>query len=274
MATNTIIVQSKQNRVDINVGGAQIVQGDADGDFVAEAGSLTNYVNIKRAVDSVYVVKDIVYTAIKDSSGSQIGTSGANCVSVLNSTYFNPTTKIQSFDNVNFQNTIAAGQVLRFTDQSGSLRVDNVPLSDSMESSKTSPTTVGAFNAGARLLTGHASQAITAGNLVNMTGAGASNVGAQSANAAATGMLFIATDEADSDELLIEGVVKLSSTTTTSLMATNAKVGTPLYMSTTAGAVQTAAPSTSGDIVRVVGYVMNATDRVIYFNPSVDWIEL
>lgn len=167
------------------------------------------------------------------------------------------------------------GQVLTFDTTNGwQAETPSGGGSANMSNAKTSPTTVGAFNAGARLLTGHASQAITAGNLVNMTGAGASNVGAQSANAAATGMLFIATDEADSDELLIEGVVKLSSTTTTSLMATNAKVGTPLYMSTTAGAVQTAAPSTSGDIVRVVGYVMNATDRVIYFNPSVDWIEL
>ena len=146
--------------------------------------------------------------------------------------------------------------------------------SANMENSKTSPTTVGAFNDGARLLTGHTSQSITAGNLVSMTGVGASNVGAQSASAAATGMLFVATDAADSDELLIEGVVKLSTTTTTSLLPTNAKVGTPVYMSTTAGAVQTAAPSTAGDFVRVVGHVLNATDRVIYFKPSVDWIEL
>ena len=146
--------------------------------------------------------------------------------------------------------------------------------SANMVNSKTSPTTVGEFNDGARLLTDHSSQAITAGNLVSLTGVGASNVGAQSAAAAATGMLFMATDAGDSDELLIEGVVKLSSTTTTALMATNAKVGTPLYMSTTAGAVQTAAPSTAGDFVRVVGHVLNATDRVIYFNPSVDWIEL
>lgn len=167
------------------------------------------------------------------------------------------------------------GQVLTFDTTNGwQAETPSGGGSANMENSKTSPTTVGAFNDGARLLTGHASQAITAGNLVNLTGVGASNVGAQSATLSATGMLFMATDAADSDELLIEGVVKLSSTTTTSLMATNAKVGTPLYMSTTAGAVQTAAPSTSGDIVRIVGYVMNATDRVIYFNPSVDWIEL
>lgn len=165
------------------------------------------------------------------------------------------------------------GQVLTY-DTTNGWQAETPSGAANMENSKTSPTSVGEFNDGARLLTGHTSASITAGNLVNMTGAGAANVGAQSATASATGMLFMATDAANSNELLIEGVVKVSSTTTTSLMATNAKVGTPLYMSTTAGAVQTAAPSTSGDIVRVVGYVMNATDRVIYFNPSVDWIEL
>lgn len=143
-----------------------------------------------------------------------------------------------------------------------------------MENSTTSPTSVGEVNDGARLLTGHTSASITAGNLVNLTGAGASNVGAQSSTLAATGMLLMATDEADSDELLIEGVIKVSATTTTSLMATNAKIGAPLYMSTTAGAVQTAAPSTSGDIVRVVGHVINAADRVIYFKPDNTWLEL
>lgn len=146
--------------------------------------------------------------------------------------------------------------------------------SANMENSKTSPTTVGAFNDGARLLTGHTSQAITAGNLVNLTGVGASNVGAQSAAVSATGMIFVATDAADSDELLVEGVVKLSTTTTTSLLPTTTKVGTPVYMSTTAGAVQTTAPSTAGEYVRVVGYVMNATDRVIYFKPDNTWLEL
>lgn len=442
-----IKVISKQNGVAIILPSGKVHTGDPDGDFVAEAGSITGYIRIKRDIDDFFVVKEISYTNVKDSSGATIGTSSANCVSVLNSEYFNPASKIQSIDNVNFQNTIEAGQVLAFTDQSGSLKVDNIEYhpktisedvknvsggtltkgtpvhvtgstgnlaevvaadaatnypahfilnedladdgegkgialgfinnvdvpdasiysegqtvylgasggfvtskptgtnaiqnlgviikvntstdkisgiimgagrsndvpnipdgqtwignssgvatpttlaavatsgaysdltgapssSANMENSKTSPSTVGAFNDGARLLTGHTSASITAGNLVNMTGAGASNVGAQSANAAATGMLLMATDAANSNELLIEGVVKLSTTTTTSLMASNAKVGTPLYMSTTAGAVQTAAPSTSGDIVRVVGHVLNATDRVIYFNPSVDWIEL
>jgi hypothetical protein len=49
-------------------------------------------------------------------------------------------------------------------------------------------------------------------------------------------------------------------------------VGNILYMSTTNGGITENAPSTSGNIVRIVGYAL-ATDE-IYFNPSYDWIEL
>ena len=49
-------------------------------------------------------------------------------------------------------------------------------------------------------------------------------------------------------------------------------VGNILYMSTTNGGITQTAPSTSGNIVRIVGYAL-ATDE-IYFNPSYDWIEL
>jgi len=67
-----------------------------------------------------------VWTDIKDSAGVQIGTSRDNCVSVLNSDYFNRTSKIQELDNVDFQNTIAADQVLKFVDiGGGTLRISN-----------------------------------------------------------------------------------------------------------------------------------------------------
>jgi hypothetical protein len=49
-------------------------------------------------------------------------------------------------------------------------------------------------------------------------------------------------------------------------------IGGELYLSTTAGAITQIQPTGSGDIVRVVGYAINAD--LIYFNPSQDWIEL
>jgi hypothetical protein len=48
--------------------------------------------------------------------------------------------------------------------------------------------------------------------------------------------------------------------------------GDTLYLSTTAGGITNTQPTGTGDIVRVVGYAISA--RLIYFNPSQDWIEL
>ena len=49
-------------------------------------------------------------------------------------------------------------------------------------------------------------------------------------------------------------------------------VGAALYVDTTAGAVTETAPSATGDIVRVVGYAVNAD--TIYFMPSGAWVEV
>ena len=50
--------------------------------------------------------------------------------------------------------------------------------------------------------------------------------------------------------------------------------GDVLYLSTTAGTVTNTAPTASGDVVRIVGYVTNGSTREIYFDPSKEWIEL
>jgi hypothetical protein len=134
------------------------------------------------------------------------------------------------------------------------------------------PTSTGEFQDGARLVAdayGTAPSA-TAGTLVNFGNTAPSAVGAQSVSAAATGMLTVVTDAASGDELLVEGVIKMSSNTGWS----TAKKGAPLYMSTTAGAVTTTAPSTAGEFVRVVGHVVDATNSTIYFKPDNTWLEL
>ena len=50
--------------------------------------------------------------------------------------------------------------------------------------------------------------------------------------------------------------------------------GQPLYLSTTSGEIDDSPPSAQGDIVRIVGYSIEGGTRVIYFNPSTDWVEL
>lgn len=49
-------------------------------------------------------------------------------------------------------------------------------------------------------------------------------------------------------------------------------IGAPVYMSTTAGDIQVAAPTGTTDIVRIVGYG-NTVDE-LYFHPENDWIKL
>jgi len=144
--------------------------------------------------------------------------------------------------------------------------------SANMSQTFSAPTSVGEFQDGARLVTGAygTAPAATAGTLVNFGNTAPSLVGAQSVATAATGMLTVVTDAASGDELLVEGVVKMSSNTGWS----TAKKGAPLYMSTTAGQVTETAPSTAGEFVRVVGHVVDSSNSTIYFKPDNTWLEL
>ena len=55
--------------------------------------------------------------------------------------------------------------------------------------------------------------------------------------------------------------------------ASNITIGAPVYLEYAAsGRFNGTPPSTSGQISRVIGHAL-ASD-VIYFNPSVEWIEL
>jgi hypothetical protein len=48
-------------------------------------------------------------------------------------------------------------------------------------------------------------------------------------------------------------------------------IGAPLFLSTTPGAMTTTAPTGGGDIIRVVGYAISASQ--IYFDPAKTWVE-
>lgn len=177
--------------------------------------------------------------------------------------------KIRNSSNILKSASLNSG-VITFT--RGDDTTSDLDIGSSVFQSFSAPTNTGEFQDGARLVAnvyGTAPSA-TAGTLVNLGNTAPSLVGAQSVTAAATGMLTVVTDAASGDELLIEGIIKMSSNTGWS----TAKKGAPLYMSTTAGAVTTTAPSTAGEFVRVVGYVVDASNATIYFKPDNTWIEL
>ena len=78
--------------------------------------------------------------------------------------------------------------------------------------------------------------------------------------------VLAAADDASATAVLLFGKVRAD----TAFPALT--VGAPVYMGTTAGDVQTAAPSGSADIVRIVGY--GNTGDELYFCPENDWITL
>jgi len=267
-----IKVIGKQNGVAILLPNEEYYFADPDGDLVAENGSIAGYVNIKESLTGRYIAKELYYTSVLDSSGNVIGSSGSNCVSLLNSNYFDRTSKISEIDDVSLQNTIAEGQILRYVNVGGGvLRISNETAVNQFQSF-TDPQSAGDFQYGARLIFDAygTSPSATAGTLVSFGNTNVGAVGAQSASAAATGMLLVVTSAGTGDELLVEGVVKMSSNTGWS----TAKKGAPLYMSTQAGSLTATAPSTAGDFVRIVGHVVDAANSTIYFKPDVNWVEL
>jgi hypothetical protein len=67
--------------------------------------------------------------------------------------------------------------------------------------------------------------------------------------------------------MLLRGVVNVTG------ISGLTNVGRALYISTTAGDVTETAPSGNNEIVRIVGYVLNANDTM-YFNPDSTWIKV
>lgn len=82
--------------------------------------------------------------------------------------------------------------------------------------------------------------------------------------ATADGLMGVATDTGVSPDVLVSGIIQLSSVP--------GSAGDVLYLDTTNGTLTATAPTGSTQIVRVMGY--NLDGSRIYFNPSSDWLEI
>lgn len=82
-----------------------------------------------------------------------------------------------------------------------------------------------------------------------------------------TGMIGVALGAAsNTNGVLLRGFVTLDHDP--------GSVGNTLFLSTTAGTATATAPSGSGDIVRVIGYCLHASNGAIYFNPDGAFVEV
>ena len=77
--------------------------------------------------------------------------------------------------------------------------------------------------------------------------------------------IALGTDPA-TDGMLLRGIVKVNSNITV--------VGRAVYMSTTAGAVSQTLLSGNDEIVRVVGYGIDTSKEIIYFNPDSTFVKI
>ena len=109
---------------------------------------------------------------------------------------------------------------------------------------------------------------LTAGKLYYLYSSTWTEVNANNASEGAQCLLGVALGSSpSSDGVLIRGFFDANS------YLSNFDAGKAVYISTTAGGMDTNKPSGSGDFVRIVGYC-TTTANVIYFNPSSTWVEL
>jgi hypothetical protein len=114
---------------------------------------------------------------------------------------------------------------------------------------------------------------VTAGQLYYYNSSG--NWVETDADAASTAINMLgiasATGTASSVGMLLRGHARFTGNSNYTGLTT---VGAPLYVSTTAGAFSQTAPSGTGDIVRIIGYVQSTSADQIYFCPDSTWVEL
>tara|TARA_B100000212_G_scaffold238875_1_gene181884 strand:+ start:293 stop:1039 length:747 start_codon:yes stop_codon:yes gene_type:complete len=109
---------------------------------------------------------------------------------------------------------------------------------------------------------------LTTGKLYYLNGSAWAEADADAPASGADQLLGIALGSSPtSDGLLLRGFFDASS------YLSNFSGGKAVYISTTAGGMDTTQPSGTGDFVRIVGYCTSTAD-MIYFNPSSTWIEL
>lgn len=168
-------------------------------------------------------------------------------------------------------NTLEGDTNLTWTGSALTVAGDVLSDSISTQSSASSLGGAGRFAEGSVLLKSFgAASTITAGNVCKFNSSGWSDARANTV-ANGSGLIGVASSASSNTGLVSRGVVQMSSNTGFS----TATAGDVLYLSTTAGQVTDTAPSgTTGYIVRVVGYVIDASLSLIYFDPSKDWIEL
>jgi len=82
-----------------------------------------------------------------------------------------------------------------------------------------------------------------------------------------TSVLAVGTDDTDPGIMVLNGMVRVGNN------LSSGSIGDIVYVGETDGQFTLTAPSSSEDIVRIVGYLINPTYSIVYFNPDNTWRE-
>lgn len=132
--------------------------------------------------------------------------------------------------------------------------------------------TIGDTGGGSRFFSKFGTGTVTAGKVHYKT---STNTWATAANddlTEASSLLAVADSTASSQIMLKEGAVKMASNQGFS----TASRGAPLYLASVGGAVTSTVPAAGSNpvYVRIVGYVIDASNAIIYFDPDKSWVEI
>jgi len=219
---------------------------------------------------------NLSFSTISGGGGSIDGSGGTDRIAIWSDsdtltsdseiTYSSGTHKITagSFTAAVVTGVAATGVVTSQTLQSAEINVGLV-----------SSQTVGAFGVGSRLLVkgGSFQGTLSAGRVMRYSQGQGTNpitTADHTSEAGATTMLFCSTDATNPQELLLEGSIKLA----TNQGWSTAAQGTPLYLGSSSGVVQPAPPSTQGYYSRIIGYVIDASNAIVYFCPDRSWVKI
>jgi len=132
-------------------------------------------------------------------------------------------------------------------------------------------TTSGSYGFGSHILRNFSTTGptLTPGRIVYISGSGQWAEAVASSTGSSTGVLGVVTTNANQNNVLLSGMVRVSQ----SLAGfTN---GRPVYLATSSnGTITQTPPSTAGHVARYVGYVIDSGSRQIYFNPDFTYVEL
>lgn len=123
----------------------------------------------------------------------------------------------------------------------------------------------GDIGAGAEIFELHNSAAIVQGAVYHLRSSDWAYANATSAGIVSYGFLGVSRGSDITDGFVIKGIVYVGTDP-------GGNIGDVVYLSTSSGRLTTTAPSTSGNVVRVMGHKIGT--NLVYFNPSTNWVEL